>query len=297
MKIPQNKILISILGYALIAGAGWANGDMPDFLSRSKIDSDEFKGIDFKKLEVEKSPDQKKAKMKLQEKSGCPKKISYKDLSNLLNGNPLLVTVPHAEMEASGEQKTLQVKVNLALEGSDPNRTNFVEIQQALNQTGFVQSFSKNAALVAITISERSGGQTVSCRYMYRSKPAKERGDIIYFSLIPEMPSGLKNEERVNFERWHQSFSTAIQYLDPQKIIDAYETLGLKKGASLADLTKVYRSLALKLHPDKGGDPEQFKKVQAAYHLLNDNSMPPLPSSSFKQPKVTTTRTAYFLEN
>jgi len=49
-----------------------------------------------------------------------------------------------------------------------------------------------------------------------------------------------------------------------------YEVLGLDKGASDADIKKAYRKLAMKHHPDKGGDPEQFKKIQAAYDLLSD---------------------------
>ena len=49
-----------------------------------------------------------------------------------------------------------------------------------------------------------------------------------------------------------------------------YEVLGLDKGASEADIKKAYRKLAMKHHPDKGGDPEQFKKIQAAYDLLSD---------------------------
>lgn len=49
-----------------------------------------------------------------------------------------------------------------------------------------------------------------------------------------------------------------------------YEVLGLDKGASDADIKKAYRKLAMKHHPDKGGDPEQFKKIQAAYDVLSD---------------------------
>jgi len=50
-----------------------------------------------------------------------------------------------------------------------------------------------------------------------------------------------------------------------------YEILGLEKGASDTDIKKAYRKLAMKHHPDKGGDPEQFKKIQAAYDILSDS--------------------------
>jgi DnaJ-class molecular chaperone len=49
-----------------------------------------------------------------------------------------------------------------------------------------------------------------------------------------------------------------------------YEALGLTKDATDADIKKAYRKLAMKNHPDKGGDPEAFKVVQNAYDVLSD---------------------------
>ena len=37
-----------------------------------------------------------------------------------------------------------------------------------------------------------------------------------------------------------------------------------------AQIKRAYRMLALKNHPDKGGDPEVFKKIAAAYAVLSD---------------------------
>jgi DnaJ-class molecular chaperone len=49
-----------------------------------------------------------------------------------------------------------------------------------------------------------------------------------------------------------------------------YEVLGLNKDASQDEIKKAYRKLAREHHPDKGGDPEKFKKVQEAYEVLSD---------------------------
>src|SRR4029077_5037392 len=55
---------------------------------------------------------------------------------------------------------------------------------------------------------------------------------------------------------------------------DLYSVLGVPKTASAEDITKAYRKLAKKLHPDLNpGDKaaeEKFKKVTAAYDILGD---------------------------
>lgn len=52
--------------------------------------------------------------------------------------------------------------------------------------------------------------------------------------------------------------------------MDYYGTLGLKRGASDAEIKKAYRSLAMKHHPDRGGDEKKFKEISVAYELLTN---------------------------
>jgi len=49
-----------------------------------------------------------------------------------------------------------------------------------------------------------------------------------------------------------------------------YDLLEVAPDATEADLKKAYRKKALRLHPDKGGDPELFKEVTHAYEILSD---------------------------
>ncbi|KAG6968000.1 hypothetical protein JG687_00003976 [Phytophthora cactorum] len=59
----------------------------------------------------------------------------------------------------------------------------------------------------------------------------------------------------------------------PSKPVDNnkfYEALGVSKTATAAEIKKAYRKLALKNHPDKGGDPELFKTITVAYEVLSD---------------------------
>ncbi len=55
---------------------------------------------------------------------------------------------------------------------------------------------------------------------------------------------------------------------------DLYSTLGVKRGASEAEIKKAYRKLAKELHPDRNKDnkaaSDRFSKVTQAYDILND---------------------------
>ena len=56
--------------------------------------------------------------------------------------------------------------------------------------------------------------------------------------------------------------------------LDLYQRLGLKRGATEAEIKKAYRSLAKQLHPDRNKDnpdaAKRFGEVTQAYDLLSD---------------------------
>jgi len=53
--------------------------------------------------------------------------------------------------------------------------------------------------------------------------------------------------------------------------MDYYQTLGVNRGASADEIKRAYRGLAMKHHPDRGGDANVFKQVQEAYATLSDD--------------------------
>ena len=56
--------------------------------------------------------------------------------------------------------------------------------------------------------------------------------------------------------------------IDPSQ--DLYKVLGVDKDIGLDDLKKRYHRLTLRHHPDRGGDEEILKEINAAYEVIGD---------------------------
>ncbi len=59
-----------------------------------------------------------------------------------------------------------------------------------------------------------------------------------------------------------------LPYDLPSATDDIHPVFKIKRSSSEEDFKKVYRKLILKSHPDKGGNPELFIKIQRAYKSL-----------------------------
>jgi len=71
--------------------------------------------------------------------------------------------------------------------------------------------------------------------------------------------------------------------------MDYYKTLGVNKSSSADELKQAYRKLAMKHHPDKGGDEAEFKKINEAYAVLSD----PQKKSDYDNPAAQHGRTGF----
>lgn len=71
----------------------------------------------------------------------------------------------------------------------------------------------------------------------------------------------------VYFQYYSENGITLKDLYDPNLL----SMLGLSQGATMEDIKKRFRELALKYHPDKGGDSEKFIEILDAYKKLTEN--------------------------
>lgn len=62
-----------------------------------------------------------------------------------------------------------------------------------------------------------------------------------------------------------------MSQFDSQK--DYYATLGANERTSQGDLERLYKRMAARRHPDRGGSEEEMKSLNEAYSVLRNNEM------------------------
>jgi len=91
---------------------------------------------------------------------------------------------------------------------------------------------------------------------------------IMYFDMAPDTPIFRAGFTRPRPRRSFQSATVSSAMSRQQAMavfgISSTQLAGLRKS----DLTRLYRQKALELHPDKGGDTEQFIRLTTAYDEL-----------------------------
>jgi hypothetical protein len=81
---------------------------------------------------------------------------------------------------------------------------------------------------------------------------------------------GVNYTEVKHQDLFDRIFAALEAPLDPNVLLlgggnEWWDVLGVNRTASRAEIVNAYRALAKVHHPDVGGDPEQFKRLRAAY--------------------------------
>lgn len=89
-------------------------------------------------------------------------------------------------------------------------------------------------------------------------------------------PYGKNAGPRGNPDQWKDAFKNRFSPEEAARILGdqtvqskgEWAILGLSIDSCWDEVKKAYRALAKIHHPDAGGDPEDFKKIHAAYSLI-----------------------------
>ena len=74
---------------------------------------------------------------------------------------------------------------------------------------------------------------------------------------------------------WRELFDVSLGDDKYRRLQKAYDHLGVSREAPDADVRKAYHTLAMKHHPDKGGEEAQFVKVNFCYELIRQARQTP----------------------
>jgi hypothetical protein len=134
-----------------------------------------------------------------------------------------------------------------------------IEIRQYLSATGeeFAEEHFVEGQHVAFYLPERDVAITFDARAYFRI----ERSPTDAVLVEHEMP-GTHLGDRLPFETPDVD-DEDDDGIDPTEA--AFAILGVPRGASLPEVKRAYRRKVKEVHPDHGGDREEFQQVREAY--------------------------------
>jgi len=134
-----------------------------------------------------------------------------------------------------------------------------VEIRQYLSAIGeeFAEDHFVEGQHVAFYLPKRDVAITFDARAYFRI----ERSPTYAVLVEHEMP-GMHLGDRLPFETPDVS-DDEDEHVDPTEA--AFAILGVPHGASLSEVKRAYRRKVKEVHPDHGGDREEFQQVREAY--------------------------------
>lgn len=142
------------------------------------------------------------------------------------------------------------------------------EVRGYLSEIGerFTEDQSVDGQSVAFYLPERDVAITFDpCAYF-----GLEQSQTHAVLVEHELP-GIHIGQRLPFETPDVAFETeSDDTTDAPK--DAFAELGLSRNATLPEVKSAYRERVKQVHPDHGGDKDEFKRVQEAYTLAKQHA-------------------------
>jgi len=71
--------------------------------------------------------------------------------------------------------------------------------------------------------------------------------------------------------QWKGDFNERMGIDEARRVVadgSPYDILGTTNDTPWGEIKTAFRKLAMQHHPDKGGDPEVFRKIRAAFEVL-----------------------------
>ncbi|CAE8694200.1 unnamed protein product, partial [Polarella glacialis] len=96
------------------------------------------------------------------------------------------------------------------------------------------------------------------------------RGFSVYIRFL-KLLTGLAEKRRGTLYFWLGHNLTAMDCSHHRRLVDHYAVLDVMASATMAELRSSYRRMALRTHPDKGGNSEDFRQVLEAFAVLSSS--------------------------
>ena len=80
-------------------------------------------------------------------------------------------------------------------------------------------------------------------------------------AALHKLPPSIDEEDEVQSDDSYEGEGPVL----PADTTKFYDLLGVDKSAEAGKIKKAFHKLALKAHPDKGGDPVKFKRLEVKH--------------------------------
>ena len=149
--------------------------------------------------------------------------------------------------------------------GEERRRAELREYLQAIEEP-FAENHFVEGQHVAFYLPKRDIAITFDARAYYRI----DRSATTPVLVEHEMP-GVHLGKRLPFETPEVSLGPEPDPdVDPAR--QAFAELGLRQSATIDEVKSAYRDRVKRVHPDHGGDEEEFKRVREAYTLAKQHA-------------------------